>query len=98
MENHAELRKRISKFAGVQKKLRIPRSPVKCKLRLRKRLKQQEAARPERPLQFRKERTLQILNAQNQLEGVFRKVQLFEVRSHQVNSAMMAFDDLLCAA
>jgi hypothetical protein len=74
MENHAEPLKRISKFAGVQKVLRIPRSPVKFKLRAGKRFKQQKAAGPERSLQFWKQRSLQILNAQNQLEGVFRKL------------------------
>src|SRR6266446_3275351 len=96
MENHAELRKRSSKFAGVQKVLRIPRSPVKFKLRAGKRFKQQKAAGPERSLQFWKQRSLQILNAQNQLECVFGKLKLLEVRLHQVDSAMMTLDDLLC--
>ena len=87
-KHHTKLRKRFSELAGFEEVGRIPRATRKLQLRARVSLKQQDTFRTKSSCHLRKERSLHILNAQNQIVAALREFGPLKIRLRQLESAM----------
>src|SRR3981189_2052537 len=87
VKHHRQLRESFSELAGFEEVGRIPRAARKLKLRARVSLKQQNAIRAKSAGHPWKERSLQKLNAQDQIVAALRELRPLQVRLYQRESA-----------
>src|SRR5260370_40491339 len=79
-----QLRESFSQLTGFEEVGRIPRAACKLKLRARVSLKQQNAVRAKSARHLAKERSLQKLNAQDEIVAALRELDPLHIRLHQL--------------